>query len=54
MVWIIVGIIWLIGILISYKFVFSKWNNSLFEKIWFSAVWPCIIPLYLIHAIHNM
>lgn len=51
--WIIVAIIWLIGIVLSYKLFISKWDNSKFEKVWFSIVWPCLIPLYFIHWLYN-
>lgn len=53
MAWLIVLIVWLIGIVVAYKFIISKWDNTKFEKVWFSIIWPCLIPLYIIHLIHN-
>jgi hypothetical protein len=53
MVYLIVAIVWIIGGILAYKYFISKWDDSKFEKIWFSCVWPCLIPLYIIHAIHN-
>lgn len=50
---IIIGIIWFIGIFVSYFLVMKNWDNSTFEKIWFSVVWPVLIPLYGIHYLHN-
>lgn len=52
-VFLIVLIIWILGGIISYNFFIKKWDNTKFEKIWFSCVWPCLIPLYIIHYISN-
>lgn len=55
MVWgIIILILWLVGIPVSYFTIINKWENSKFEKIWFSCIWPLLIPLNLIHRIHMM
>ena len=50
--WIIVAVIWVIGIFIAYN-VIKGWGKSAFETIWFSIFWPVLIPLYLIHLYHN-
>ena len=41
-----------VGVLI-YKNVISKWDNTKFEKVWFSCVWVVLIPLYIVHFLHN-
>lgn len=51
--YLIVLVVWLAGIGIAYNKFISKWDNSTFEKIWFSIVWPLLIPLYLIHWVNN-
>ena len=51
--WILVLVLWIVGGIFSYNKYISKWNKSKFEKIWFSVLWPAIVPLYLIHYIHN-
>lgn len=50
--WIIVLVIWLVGIIPAYM-VIKKWNNAKSEKIYFSIVWPLLLPLFLIHLFHN-
>ena len=52
---IIVGIITyaLIGYSV-YKEVFKNSNNTKFEKIYFSLIWPLLIPLYIIHIINKL
>ena len=50
--WIIVAIVWILGAILSYR-VIEKWGKSTFETIWYSFFWPVLIPLYLIHKIHN-
>ena len=44
--------IWVLGIFPAYKFFISKWNNTKFEKVWFSCIWPLLLPLYAVHYIH--
>ena len=41
-----------VGVL-TYKNVISKWDNTKFEKVWFSCVWVALIPLYIVHFLHN-
>ena len=50
--WIIVLVVWLIGILVTYQ-ITKKWeNNTKFEKVYFACLWPLMIPLYIIHWLH--
>jgi len=52
--WIIALVIWLIGIFVAYNNFISKWENrSKLEKIYFSVIWPLVLPLYGIHYLHN-
>lgn len=44
--------IYILGIIITYD-VIKNWNNTNFEKIWFSIVWPILAPLYIIHWLYN-
>lgn len=47
LLWVLVGIF-------AYNFFIKKWERSTkFEKIWFSAVWPATLLLYLIHLINS-
>lgn len=50
---IIILVIWIIGMFVAYKKYISKWDNSMFEKIWFSILWPVLLPLYGIWYLHN-
>ena len=54
MVYGIIALIYVIGIFVTY-FCFAKnWDSqSKAEKIYFSIIWPLLIPLYLFHVIHN-
>ena len=49
-IWIIVAIVWFVGIFVSYNLVFKKGYDY---PVWFSIFWPVIIPLWMIHLIHN-
>ena len=50
---IIIALIWIIGAFIAYKYIVSKWANPKWENIMISISWPCMIPLWIIHKIHN-
>ena len=50
--YIIVAVVWIVGIFLSYQ-VIKKWNLSKAETIYFSIIWPCLIPLYIVHILHN-
>ena len=51
---IIAAIIWIIGIFVSYFCIIKKWDShKLWGKIYLSIIWPLLIPLYIIHWIHN-
>ena len=49
----IIGIIWIIGAIISWFGFTSKWNTSMFEKVWFTVLWPTAALLYPIHLINT-
>lgn len=49
----IIFAVWLIGAILSYKFVISKWDDTKFNKIWLSAFWFLTWLLFPIHWIHN-
>ena len=46
-------IVWVVGAFVAYYKFISKWNNSHFEKVWFSIFWPLTLILNVIHRIHN-
>jgi len=47
---IIIAVIWLVGIFVTYKCFASKWDTlSKGEQIYFSIIWPLLIPLYVVH-----
>lgn len=46
--------VWIIGGLIAYFYFIKKMENKTsFEKIWYSVVWPALIPLYIIHVLNK-
>lgn len=48
---IIALIVWLVGAVVCYlKFNFG--DNKV-EKVYFSIIWPLLIPLYVIHLIRR-
>jgi hypothetical protein len=51
--WLIIAAVWIIGIPVAYHTVVKKWDNPKAEKYYFSAVWPLLLPLYLVHYFHN-
>lgn len=53
MIWLIVFIVYAIIGILAYKYIISKWDNTKFEKVWFSCVWIALIPLYIIHYFYN-
>lgn len=54
MAWIIVLIVWLIGIPVTYNLVTKKWENkSKAEQIYYACIWPLLLPLYFIHLFNN-
>lgn len=53
MIGIIIALIWIIGGFAAYEFDIKGWEATKFEKIWMSAIWPLLIPLFVIHFIHN-
>ena len=51
---IIIAVIWLVGIFVTYKCFASKWDTqSKGEQIYFSIIWPLLIPLYVIHLFYH-
>ena len=53
----LIGIIILLYLIISfvtYKFVVSKWNHPMWEKVMISLSWICIIPLWIIRKIQML
>ena len=55
MFWLIVClVVWIIGIPIAYKLWISKWeDHTNFDKLYFSVIWPLVLILAGIHAVHN-
>ena len=55
MFWLIVClVVWIIGIPIAYKLWISKWEDHTdFDKLYFSVIWPLVLILAGIHALHN-
>ena len=55
MFWLIVClVVWIIGIPIAYKLWIGKWeDHTNFEKLYFSVIWPLVLILAGIHAVHN-
>lgn len=53
MIWFIVILLYAIVCILTYKYIINKWDNTKFEKVWFSCVWIALLPLYAIHLLHN-
>lgn len=54
MIWLIIILaIWVIGIPVAYFWKIKEWEGkSKAEKIYFSIIWPLVLPLYGIHWLH--
>ena len=44
--------IWIIGMIAAW-FIIRNWDNPKAEKIYFTIVWPLVLPLWIIHYFHN-
>lgn len=55
MFWLIVClVVWIVGIPFAYKLWIGKWEDHTdFEKMYFSVIWPLVLILAGIHALHN-
>lgn len=46
-IWIIIVLVWVIGIFASYDMVFKHWTDSAkWETVWYSVIWPLVAILY--------
>lgn len=54
MVWAIIALLWIIGAFVTYNYEFKNTDESMFDKVWLSIFWPTLIPLFIIHYLHNM
>ena len=53
MIYVILIIIYILIAWFTYNKVTSKWEqNNKAENIYFSTIWPLIIPLYIVHKIN--
>lgn len=51
---IIAAIAWIVGIFLVYNYYFKDCtSNTKFEKIYFSIMWPLLVPLFVIYYAHN-
>lgn len=56
MVWFIVALIWGLVAVVTYFIIdktFEEGDAKTWEKVWYAAVWPCTLIMYLIHWVHN-
>ena len=54
MVYGIIALIYVIGIFVAYFCFARKWeNHGKAEQIYFSIIWPLLIPLYLIYLLFH-
>lgn len=52
--WYIIFVVWLIGALVAYFVFIRKWDSqSQAAKIYFSIIWPLVLPLYLVHLLYH-
>ena len=47
----IIALVWLLGAVAAYNVVFK--NDGYDYPVWYSIFWPVMIPLWIIHVIHN-
>ena len=47
-------LIYVIIAVLVYKLATKNWDATKLEGIYFAAIWPLLIPLWIIHKIHNM
>lgn len=56
MVWFIVALVWVFVAIATYYIIddsFEEGDAKEWEKVWYAAVWPCTLILYVIHWLHN-
>lgn len=44
---------WLAGSVAAWHLGVKDWDNPKWENVALSLTWPCILPLWCIHRIHN-
>ena len=49
----IIILVYLIISFLTFKKWVCKWNNTEFEKVMFSLIWPLILPLYGVRKIQE-
>lgn len=42
--------IWIVGMVIAWFFI-KKWDNPVGEKIYFTIIWPLVLPLFILHCL---
>ena len=45
---ILIAIIWIAGGFVAYSKFIKDWNVSVFEKIYFSSLWPATLLVYIL------
>lgn len=53
MIWLILILVYAVIGCLTYRYIINGWENTKFEKIWFSCVWITLLPLYVVHIYHN-
>lgn len=48
---ILIALVWIVGAFVSYTVEFK--NGGYDYPVWYSIFWPVMIPLWIIHVIHN-
>lgn len=48
---IILIILYIIGIISTYKFLSKRTTQSKFNKAWFSIFWPAVLVFYFVNSI---
>lgn len=49
----IIAGVWLAGSVAAWHLGVKDWDNPKWENVALSLAWPCILPLWCIHRIHN-
>lgn len=51
--YIILLVVWAIGAFVTYHKYINRWKQGKAEKIYYSILWPLVLPLYGIYCLHN-
>ena len=51
--WYIILALYIVLGILSYVFVFNKWDKPVFDKVWFAIFWPAVLVAWVFHKVYN-